>query len=310
MREGILVVRGGAIGDFVLTLPVLAALRRRFPGARLTVLGRSGIAELARASRLADEIRSLEARGLGSFLVRNGTLDPDLASLFAGQSLVVSYLFDPEGAFRENVARATGARFIAGPHRPDESLGVHAADALLAPLSALGIVGADPVPRLDIAPGAANPAAASPPLLALHPGSGSPRKNWPEERWAELLRRLTEATPCCLLLVGGEAEGDRIARLAAQLPPDRTEIAQGLPLVELAGRLVRCRGFAGHDSGITHLAAALGLRCVALWGESSAAVWRPRSRRCALLADPGGLNGLSVDRVFSVVRLLAYGTTG
>lgn len=73
---GILVVRGGAIGDFVLTLPVLSALRRRFPGTRLTIVGRPGIAELARVGGLADEILSVETRGLAGFLVRDGDLDP------------------------------------------------------------------------------------------------------------------------------------------------------------------------------------------------------------------------------------------
>ncbi len=304
---GVLVVRGGAIGDFVLTLPVLSALRRRFPGVRLTVMGRPGIAELARAGRLADYILSVETRGLAGFLVRDGDLDASLDSLFASQSLIVSYLFDPEGLFRHNVGRCTGARFISGPHRPDESLTSHATDVLLAPLASLGIFGADPIPRLAIAKVSAPSGTAPAPVLAVHPGSGSPRKNWPAERWAGLLRRLIEESALHLLLVGGEAEADRVLRLAAALPPERAEVAQGLPLVELAGRLVRCQGFVGHDSGITHLAAALGLRCVALWGESSAAIWRPRSGRCALVADPAGLHALSLDRVYSVVRLLAYG---
>jgi len=307
---GILVVRGGAIGDFVLTLPVLSALRRRFPDARLTIMGRPGIAELARAGGLADEIVSVENRGLGSFLVRDGELDPGLASLFAGQFLIVSYLFDPDGAFRQNVGRCTGARFIAGPHRPDESLNVHATDVLLTPLASLGIFGADPIPRLAISEDPAPPGTVPAPVLAVHPGSGSPRKNWPEERWAELLRRLVQESGLRLLVLGGEAEGDRAPRLAAALPPERVEVAQDLPLVDLARRLVRCQGFAGHDSGITHLAAALGLRCVALWGGSSAAIWRPRSGRCALVADPAGLHTLSPDRVFSVVRLMAYGARG
>jgi heptosyltransferase-3 len=307
---GILVVRGGAIGDFVLTLPVLCALRRRFPGVRLTVMGRPGIAELARAGGLADEILSVEARGLAGFLVRDGDLDPGLASLFAEQSLIVSYLFDPEGVFRQNVGRCTSARFISGPHRPDESLNVHAADVLLAPLASLGIFGADPIPRLAISGEPTLPETVPAPVLAVHPGSGSARKIWPEERWAELLHRVTEQTAFRVLLIGGEAEGDRAARLAAALPPERVEVAQDLPLVPLARRLVRCQGFAGHDSGITHLAAALGLRCVALWGESNVAIWRPRSGRCALVADPAGLHALSLDRVFSVVRLMAYGTKG
>jgi heptosyltransferase-2 len=302
--SGILVVRGGAIGDFVLTFPVLAALRRRFPGAPVTVVGRPGIMELARAGGLADTLLSIESRGLGGFLVREGELDPGLAAHFAGQSLIVSYLFDPEGLFRENLGRCSGARFVAGPHRPDESLGRPAADVLLTPLASLGIVGADPLPRLSLPDGPPPPKDSPDPLLAIHPGSGSPRKNWPEERWAELLRRLAAETAARFLLIGGEAEGRRVERLAAALPTARVEQAQDLPLVALAHRLVRCQGFVGHDSGITHLAAALGLPCVALWGGSNAAVWRPRSPRCAIVADRGGLSALTPERVFSVVRLL------
>lgn len=310
MDDGILVVRGGAVGDFVLTLPVLAALRREFPGRRLTVVGRPGIAELARAGGLADEVLSIEARGLAGFLVRDGALDPGLSARFAAQSLIVSYLYDPEGIFRENIRCCSAARFLAGPHRPDESAGRHAADVFLAPLASLGISGAEAVPRLGL-PDEPPPADRSPaPCLAMHPGSGSPRKNWPEERWAELLRRLAGETAARLLLIEGEAEAGRTGRLAAELPRDRVEVARNLPLIALARRLTRCQGFAGHDSGITHLAAALGLRCVALWGGSNAAVWRPRSRRCALVADPGGLQALSPDRVFSVVRLLALGAPG
>ena len=307
---GVLVVRGGAIGDFVLTLPALSALRQRFPGVRLTVMGRPGIAELARAGGVADEILSVETRGLAGFLVRDGDLDAGLASLFAGQSLILSYLFDPEGIFRQNVARCTSARYVSGPHRPDETLTAHATDVLLAPLASLGIFGADPVPRLAVSEDPAPPGTTPAPILAVHPGSGSARKNWPEERWAELLYRLIGETGLHLFLIGGEAEEGRASRLAAALPHGRVEVAQGLPLVELARRLARCRGFAGHDSGITHLAAALGLRCVALWGASSAAIWRPRSGRCALVADPGGLQTLSPDRVFSVVRLMAYDAKG
>ena len=58
-RDGrILVIRGGAIGDFILTLPVLAALRAQFPQARLVVLGYPHIASLALAGELADEVHS------------------------------------------------------------------------------------------------------------------------------------------------------------------------------------------------------------------------------------------------------------
>jgi heptosyltransferase-2 len=58
----ILVIRGGAIGDFILTLPVLSALRQQFPNAKLEVLGYPHIAQLAVTGGLADAVRSIEAQ--------------------------------------------------------------------------------------------------------------------------------------------------------------------------------------------------------------------------------------------------------
>jgi len=89
-----------------------------------------------------------------------------------------------------------------------------------------------------------------------------------------------------LLLVGGEAESDKLAKIAAALPPGRVEVASGLPLAKLAERLSSCAGFVGHDSGITHLAAALGLRTLALWPDTPETVWRPRGDHVALLRHP------------------------
>lgn len=303
----VLVIRGGAIGDFILTLPVLAALRLHYPAARLAVLGRSNIAALAQAGGLVDEVRSLDDRRLAGFFVRDGDLHPEFASFFACFDLVLSYLYDPDGIFRANLARCSAARFIAGPHRPDESLPLHATEVFLHPLGALGIAGADPVPRLHLdAPCPAGPptSGTGSPTIALHPGSGSERKNWPEEKWGELISRLLDDTSLDLLLVGGEAEGARLARLAAGRSSLRLHLAQDLPLVDLARRLTACTAFVGHDSGISHLAAALGLPGVILWGDSVEPVWRPRSDRCLLLHDPRGLAKLPVSRVLEALRLL------
>jgi heptosyltransferase-3 len=302
----ILVIRGGAIGDFVLTLPVLAALRRRFPASPLAVLGRPHIVPLAMASGLADEVRSIESRALAAFFVRDAPLDPEWTAFLAGFGSILSFLHDPDGTFRENLARCSHSQFIAGPPRPDESQGRHATEVFLEPLERLGIVRADPVPRLSLSRprgdrSAAGPPRSLPPMLAAHPGSGSPRKNWPEAQWAALLGRLIRQTDFQLLLIGGEAEGDRVGRLAAALPVSRVHAARDLPLVELAERLTGCAAFIGHDSGISHLAAALGLPGVALWGDSVEDVWRPRSPRILLLRHPPGLADLSVDQVMDAL---------
>ena len=131
MFKTILVLRGGAIGDFVLTLPVLAALRGL---ARIEVLGYPAIASLAVAGGLADAVAALEAPRFAPFFVRNGDLPEDAVRYLAGFDLIISYLHDPEGIFRENAARCSNARYLQGPHRPKESVKLHATEVLLQPL--------------------------------------------------------------------------------------------------------------------------------------------------------------------------------
>jgi len=291
-RGKILVIRGGAIGDFILTLPAIAALRRQFPEARLEILGYPHIVQLALAGGLVDEVRSIEARALAGFFARNGTLASELTDYFSEFDVIVSYLYDPDEIFKTNIGRCSPAQFIVGPHRPDERAKVPAAEVYLRPLERLAIFEADPVPRLEF--NLRSPALNQ---LALHPGSGSERKNWPEARWAELTSALLRMTSSGLLVIGGEAEGERLQRLAAALPPARVRVAQSLPLAELAVQLERCAGFIGHDSGISHLAAAVGLPGLVLWGETAEEVWRPPSEKFIILRHPAGLEHLRVADV-------------
>ena len=82
-----LVIRGGAIGDFILTLPVLSALREAFPDTHLEVLGYPRLAELATSAGIIDGFRSIEARALAGFFARKGTLDPELTKYFESFSV-------------------------------------------------------------------------------------------------------------------------------------------------------------------------------------------------------------------------------
>lgn len=293
MNGRILIIRGGAIGDFILTLPVFAALRSQFPTAKLHLLGYSHVGQLALAGGLIDEVRPIESRALASFFARRGTLDPEWQEYFASFAVIISYLYDPDEFFQANVTRGAKSQFLVGPHRPDDAAKIHATDVLLKPLERLAIFGAERLPKLQLP----CPSPGRPRTLALHPGSGSERKNWPEPKWAALLKHLIEHTEANLLLVGGEAEGDRLARLAAPLQPGRVELARNLPLTELANRLSACSGFIGHDSGITHLAGALGLRGLVLWGETVREVWAPLSPQLRILGSPGGLSEIAVNDV-------------
>jgi len=248
------------------------------------------------AGGLVDHVQSIEAGPLAGFFARNGPLDASLQEYFDGFAIIISYLYDPDEVFQSNIARCSKAQFIAGPHRPDERAGMHATQVFLRPLERLAIFDADPVPRLPISASPRLPVSASS-ALALHPGSGSERKNWPETKWIELLQQIIRATSAQLLLVGGEAEQERWPRLLKALPSARISQAYNLPLSELAQRLHSCAAFLGHDSGITHLAAAVGLPVTALWGDSAEVVWRPQAEKLVMLKEETGLNNLTVSRV-------------
>jgi ADP-heptose:LPS heptosyltransferase len=291
----ILVIRGGALGDFIVTLPVLAALRREFPECRLEILGSPAFASLALMEGLADAVSDLGSmRFSGCFSQAGASMET--AAYFAGFDLIISYLHDPNGIFRDNVTNCSCARFIVGPNRPDETLGIHATEIFLQPLC---IADADPRPRLTL------PSNPEPEWrLAIHPGSGAARKNWPEDNWSDLLKMFLAETSLNFLLIGGEVEGERCNRLAAGLPAERVEIAQNLPLPELAARMKACALFIGHDSGITHLAAALDLPGLVLWGPTALATWRPQSDRLKILESGGELASLAVPTVWRELKRL------
>ncbi len=295
-RGKILVIRGGAIGDFILTLPVLAALRESFPGAHIEVLGYPKVAQLASFGGFADEVRPIESQAMAGFFAAGGTLAQTLQDYFSSFQIIISYLYDTDQVFQTNVRRCSSAQFIQGPYRPDENDSIHATEVFLKPLERLAVFGANPIPSLSISDISLQN------CIALHPGSGSESKNWPEPHWATLLQKLANDTQLSFLMIGGEAEGSKLERLQALLPSQRLEIARNLPLPDLARKLATCSFFVGHDSGITHLAAAVGVKGLVLWGPSKSQIWRPLSKGINLLEHPDGLPQLPVADVYAALQ--------
>jgi heptosyltransferase-2 len=292
-----LVVRGGALGDFLLTLPVLHPLRSSAPASRLEVLAYPGIASLARTSGLVDQVRSIEYGPLAGFFTRGTTLDPELQKYFGSFDLVVSYLYDPDGIFAQNLRASGVKRLVEGPHRVTGTS--HAIDQLAAPLATLGIPLAGRSTRLAVAS-----AAETRTTFALHPGSGSPAKNWPTNCWRELAERLLEAQPDIrIAIVGGEADTPALQSMRSLTANARVSFWENLPMDTLASRLAGSALYAGHDTGISHLAAAAGTPCLLLFGPTDPGVWAPPHDHVRVLRAPAGkLEELSVSTVMSALR--------
>ncbi len=313
----ILVIRGGAIGDFLLTLPAISLLREAFPQVRLEILGYEHIVSLATSGGYADAARSIEYAAMAGFFNPKAELDRELSVYFAGFQQVVSYLYDPDGFFAGNLRRCGVKNLIEASPKVDVE-GDHASRQLARPLERLALYlhddldtrlhpGAEQQASADAILRRAVPVPDERPLVAIHPGSGGERKNWPPERWAALGRSLFDQPPVRrprVLLVGGESDVQALGELQAAWAFAGSDllVAANHPLPVLAALLARCRLFVGHDSGISHLAAAVGAPCVLLFGPTDPDIWAPLQPGIVVLRSPDDLlSGLTVEAVRAAV---------
>ena len=302
----ILVIRGGAIGDFILTLPALKALREGFPYAHIEILGYKHIAVLAQNRFYTQAIRSIEYGALAGFFAKNSKLPAELANHFASFDLIISYLYDPDGIFEKNLRRCGVENLIHGPAKLDDR--EHAARQLARPLEELGLRASDFAPRIyhstqnrkfaeDFLRGMSRP------ILSIHPGSGSETKNWPIENWIEFGNDMLGSDDFCgsLVIVSGEADEERSRELQTIWRNDRVQFARNLPLPVLAA-VLEDSIFVGHDSGISHLAAAAGAKCTLLFGPSDPDIWAPMNENVEVIrAVSGKLSDLGIIAVEAAV---------
>ena len=280
----VLVIRGGAIGDFILTLPALRLLRETIAGCHLEVIGYPAVAELARTAGLADSIRSLEHRTMAPLFAKTALIDEALAEHLRSFNLVVSFLYDPDGLFRASLERV-GVKTLIECSPRVQAEGAHASKQLAQGLEKLAMFLEDEhmqrahfERRLD---GRGR--------IAIHLGSGSEKKNWPLERWLQVADGFPGAE---VVFITGEAEAER------GIQPVGRASWHALPLPELAGRLGTCTAFFGHDSGISHLAAACGVPSLLLFGPTDPAIWAPPQPWVRVLRDEQhDLSALTVEGV-------------
>lgn len=268
----ILVLRGGALGDFIVTLPALAMLRDAWPDARIELIGNAVAAELGREAKVIDAAHSQhDARWAPLFERRQ--LPGARATWLGGFDLVVNYWPDRDGALRSHFPARDGQAFISAEATPTVA---PAARHYCEPVREFLSTGR---PRREIAPltfrlRPHRPDASG--VIAVHPGSGSTKKNWPLDRWDRLCRWLREERGARLAIVSGEAE-------PAGILGAHGEAWRALPLPALADNLSRCRYFIGHDSGVSHLAAACGVPSLLLFGPTDPGMWAPPSASVKIL---------------------------
>lgn len=274
--DRIVVIRPGALGDVILSLPAARALRAQHPDAHITVVGSPSLWELA--GGLVDGRVSIEAARFATLYADEPS--EELRSWLEGMDRVIAWTVqDPSKALH-----AAGVKDVlhVSPYPP---VGMHVAEWLrgtphppnrLLPQGAKGgQISEPPLPsplRGRGAGGEGEPGPRGGPIY-LHPGAGAVWKRWPAERFAAVGEALRDRG-YEVALIEGPADRDAVGRCqaAASAP---FPVLRYLPLPQLAAALGDAALFIGNDSGVTHLAAATGAPTLALFGPTDPVTWAP-----------------------------------
>jgi hypothetical protein len=277
-------------------------MRGRFPPARITLAANVDFARTA-AGAYADRILSLGSLPLHRLHGGEPLTGADRKA-WRAYDRIVSWTGHGAAGFAQRFAAVHPCVIVAG-WKPDPNDPRHVARIFADSLSPWFEAPQDlPAPEIRIGadhkeeagvwlrnfgwkPGGA--------VMALSPGGSSEAKRWPVSRFRELALRLDHRS--LTLVVEGPAEPGLGRSLVDALGPGAVLACLSLPV--LAGVLSHCRLYVGNDSGISHLAAALGVSSIVLFGPTSPAHWAPVGERVEILAAGKGMgmSGIKVDRV-------------
>ena len=307
--QSFLVVHQGALGDFILALPALETIRKAFPNAKSAIMGYPRILELVEKRFYAEEIFSIDQKGMATFFVREGALDFTLSEFFKRFDLIVVFGRDGEGTVVGNLRRVCQGQIIPINSFPPWDGKVHATNHLLKQFSSFGLPASDSNPRLHLnesdrewardfwkSKGVAPEERSK--VIILHPGSGSKKKVWPLDQFVNLARTLQDHSGSKILIILGPAEGPEVQRAFEGTRPTEFIMAKGLTLLQLGSVMEGCWFYVGNDSGVSHMAAALGLPTIVIFGPTDQRVWSPKGERTVVVRREVPCSPCAQERFF------------
>jgi Glycosyltransferase family 9 (heptosyltransferase) len=269
----------GALGDFVCFLP---ALRQLANARAVDLLARSEFAAIAPPGV---RVRSLERPEVHYLFIDGGATEPCVSQFYARYTAIYSWFASQQSVFVDQLQKAAQGRAQIFPFRPDKFT-LHQADYCLTCLDSKASMTTEPLVELaaDALLWCDNFVRCTEigraPFLVMAPGSGSQGKNWPEVHYLHVAHWWREQFGGKVVAVIGPVEAERhgFEHLSSCC-----QVASGLDLAQLAALIARCDVYVGNDSGVSHLAAAVGARTVALFGPSNERQWAPRGPRVSIL---------------------------
>ncbi len=295
--RSILAVSPNWLGDAVLALPALANLRRTFPDASISLLVRPWLSQLFRSLPFIDELVELPRRGellwaatalrkrnFELALLLPNSFRTALISRLAGIPHRIGYVADGRGPLLTVGVCPSGGTTL---HQADSYLGLLRSlqwDAWFRPTECLFPQGSDAeaeklLTGLGILPHAL--------LIGMAPGAAyGTAKRWPADRFAAAADLLIDRLGATVLLFGSPREASLTGAIREQMRGTAIDLGGRTTLTELTGLLNRCTLLLTNDTGTMHLASALGVPCVALFGPTDPHRTGPLGTGHRILHDP------------------------
>ena len=278
----IAVLRANAIGDFIFSIPAIYALRAAYPHAEIVLLGLEWHADFLRGRPGPIDRVVVIPPTLGINARPDMAEDSQALSRFfeamAGEHLDLAVQLHGGGRYSNPFVQRLGARITVGAKTPDASpldLWVpynYYQSEVLRYLEIVSLIGAKPVilePQVsvterDLSEVESKAPLDSRPLVALHPGAGDTRRQWPVEKFIAVGNSLAWAG-ARIAVIGTEREQEIVDALVSGMNADVLNLCGQLTLGGLAGLFSRCKVVISNDSGPLHLAAAVGAATVGIY---------------------------------------------
>ena len=278
-----LVIHPGALGDVLQAVPALAALRAAGIRGGVALAAQRRIGRMLAAADVVDSALPFDGLGLEA-LFASDPVPAELEARFSRFDAVVSWFGARSEPFASQL-RALVPGAIVAPAAPIDASPLTVWAHLLATLAPRGVNASLPLAPLVIPEAWRDEARrrlaslgveGGQPLLAVHPGAGGKWKQWPPDRLARVVGSVARETGCRVLVHQGPADAEAAAALRGLVNLPTICLVEP-PLELLAAVLQEASAFLGSDSGISHLAAAVGARAVILFPPVTHARWAPWS---------------------------------
>jgi ADP-heptose:LPS heptosyltransferase len=299
------ILQPGALGDCILTLPLVRLVKEALNLGGVDLIGHAEYVGILPGRSCVDGIRAIDSVELHRLFVESPRFDladqDPLIHLFAGYSWIITFLGEPGSDFEQNLIFTTNcshsAEVVTLPLKPPRSVQQHITELYtehFARQSGLPMESARVDPKgVQIRVGQADRDLGveileqvgidlSKRLVVIQPGSGGQKKCWHLENFLNITRALRGPDVEVLFLLG-PAEVERLRPAEKVQIHGVTRCIAHLSLPQVVGLLSCADAFVGNDSGVTHLAAGMGLRTIVLFGPTDPAIYRPLGPRVAVV---------------------------